>query len=88
MSIFDDPFDAGIELLRTGCVCGNRSAAEHDQATSALRCEVVANPEQRYQSVVASAVTRAMFPKNGPFPEEQKQALWQGLSRPSTSTQN
>ena len=42
MSTFDDPFDADRELSRTGCVCGqHRSAAEHDQAALALRCEPV-----------------------------------------------
>lgn len=62
MSTFDDPFDAGRELSRAGCVCGqHRSASEHDQA-AALRCEPVASTEQRYEGVVASAVMRAMFP--------------------------
>lgn len=61
MSTFDDPFDAGRELSRAGCVCGqHRSASEHDHA-AALRCEPVASTEQRYEGVVASAVMRAMF---------------------------
>src|SRR5271169_5316706 len=65
MSTFDDPFDADRALSRTGCVCGqHRSAADHDQATLALRCEVIADKQQRYEGVVASAVMRAMFPKD------------------------
>src|SRR5277367_5616296 len=65
MSTFDDPFDAERELPRAGCACGlHRSAVEHDRATLTLRCEVVASPEQRYRGVVASAVMRAMFPKD------------------------
>ena len=63
MSTFDDPFDAERELTRSGCVCGqHRSAAEHEQATLALRCEPVASEDKRYEGVVASAVMRAMFP--------------------------
>src|SRR3981189_2911733 len=65
MSTFDDPFDAGRKLSRSGCGCGQHgSAAEHDQAALTLRCEPVPSDEQRYQGVVASAVMRAMFPKD------------------------
>src|SRR6201996_7301283 len=68
MSTFDDPFDSEHELQRKGCVCGqHRSAAEHDHAERALRCEEVApaaSQEQRYENVVASAVMRAVFPKD------------------------
>src|ERR1700704_3998740 len=65
MSTFDDPFDADRKLSRSGCVCGqHRSAAEHDHATLMLRCEPVPTEEQRYEGVVASAVMRAMFPKD------------------------
>ena len=65
MSTFDDPFDAERELTRSGCVCGqHRSAAEHDQAALALRCEEVAREDRRYEGVVASAVMRAVFPKD------------------------
>src|SRR5689334_8308691 len=63
MSTFDDPFDANRELTRAGCVCGqHRSAAEH--ATQALRCEPIESEQKRYEGVVASAVVRAMFPKD------------------------
>src|SRR5258708_37800647 len=64
MSTFDDPFDADRGLSRSGCMCGQHgSAAEHDQAALKLRCEQVASEEQRYEGVVASAVMRAIFPK-------------------------
>src|SRR5260370_31554131 len=65
MSTFDDPFDADRRLSRSGCVCGqHRSADEHDQAALTLRCEPAPNDEARYEGVVASAVMRAMFPKD------------------------
>src|SRR5580704_7000933 len=65
MSTFDDPFDADRKLSSSGCACGRHgSAAEHEQAALALRCEPVATEEARYQGVVASAVMRAMFPKD------------------------
>src|SRR6201985_989840 len=66
MSTFDDPFDAEREL-KTGCVCGHhRSAAEHDHAERTLRCEEVSaqSEDKRYEGVVASAVMRAVFPKD------------------------
>src|SRR5216684_8320133 len=65
MSTFDDPFDADRKLSRSGCVCGQHgSAAEHDSAALMMRCEPVETDAQRYESVVASAVMRAMFPKD------------------------
>jgi len=65
MSTFDDPFDADRALSRSGCVCGqHRSAAEHDQSAPTPRCEPVSTDEERYQGVVASAVMRAMFPRD------------------------
>jgi len=65
MSTFDDPFDADRALSRSGCACGqHRSAAEHEHATLALRCEPVESEEKRYEGVVASAVVRAMFPRD------------------------
>src|SRR3984893_9596264 len=64
MSTFDDPFDADRKLSRSGCVCGqHRSADEHDRAALALRCEPAPSEEERYEGVVASAVMRAMFPR-------------------------
>src|SRR6202166_4698341 len=65
MSTFDDPFDADRKLSRSGCACGQHgSPAEHEQAALALRCEPVPSDEARYQDVIASAVMRAMFPKD------------------------
>src|SRR6266704_2524175 len=65
MSTFDDPFDSDRELKRAGCVCGqHRSAAEHEHAALVLRCEPVESEEKRYEGAVASAVVRAMFPKD------------------------
>jgi nitrate/nitrite transport system substrate-binding protein len=65
MSTFDDPFDADRALSRSGCICGRHlSAAEHEQDALRLRCESVESREKRYEGVVASAVMRAMFPKD------------------------
>jgi nitrate/nitrite transport system substrate-binding protein len=64
MSTFDDPFDPDRALSRSACVCGrHRSAAEHEQAL-ALRCQETASADKRYEGVVASAVMRAVFPKD------------------------
>src|SRR6202051_3060413 len=62
MSTFDNPFDPERRLQR-GCICGGHaSQLEHD---TALQCEAVASDEtRRYEGVVASAVMRAMFPKD------------------------
>ena len=50
---------------RTGCACGaHRSQAEHDDAQRQLQCAAVESEEQRYQGVVASAVMRAVFPRD------------------------
>ncbi|MDO9563426.1 MAG: ABC transporter substrate-binding protein, partial [Bradyrhizobium sp.] len=65
MSTFDDAFDADRKLSRSGCVCGQHgSTAEHEQAALTLRCEPAPTEQQRYEGVVASAVMRAMFPKD------------------------
>src|SRR5438477_10015916 len=65
MSTFDDPFDSNGRLA---CVCGqHRSAVEHEHAERSLRCEPVtlaASEEKRYEGVVASAVMRAVFPRD------------------------
>src|SRR6266702_1803395 len=64
MSTFDNPFDPNRNL-QAGCVCGeHRSAAEHEQASLAFRCEPVESEEKRYEGVVASAVMRAIFPQD------------------------
>ncbi|HVQ66582.1 MAG TPA: CmpA/NrtA family ABC transporter substrate-binding protein, partial [Bradyrhizobium sp.] len=63
MSTFDNPFDPDRRLRAGGCSCGQHvSEAEH--AALALRCEPQPSEDQRYEGVVASAVMRAMFPKD------------------------
>src|SRR5262249_49579276 len=65
MSTFDNPFDPESRLNR-GCACGRHgSEAEHDDAAR-LHCAAVErqSEEKRYQDVVASAVMRAVFPKD------------------------
>src|SRR5262245_6501077 len=64
MSTFDNPFDFRNRL--SGCSCGgHRSQAEHERATDPqMQCVAVESAEQRYEGVVASAVMRAMFPRD------------------------
>jgi nitrate/nitrite transport system substrate-binding protein len=65
MSTFDNPFDAKRRLNASGCACGRHaSVLEHEQAQGALECVPVASEETRYEGVVASAVMRAIFPKD------------------------
>jgi nitrate/nitrite transport system substrate-binding protein len=65
MSSFDNPFDPDRRLDRTGCACGaHRSQAEHDDAQRQLQCAAVESEQQRYEGVVASAVMRAVFPRD------------------------
>ncbi|NWG24887.1 MAG: ABC transporter substrate-binding protein [Pseudorhodoplanes sp.] len=64
MSSFDDPFDADRALNRGGCACGRHiSQAEHERDAQ-IQCVAVESEEKRYEGVVASAVMRAMFPKD------------------------
>src|SRR6266508_1763704 len=66
MSTFDNPFDSARRLNRNGCACGRHvSQAEHDADTARrLQCVAVESEEKRYEAVVASAVMRAVFPKD------------------------
>jgi nitrate/nitrite transport system substrate-binding protein len=68
MSTFDNPFDPKRALKSAGCSCGQHiSQAEHERdAVRQLQCEPIPSQsdESRYQGVVASAVMRAMFPKD------------------------
>ena len=69
MSTFDNPFDPQRRLSSAGCSCGRHvSQAEHERdAIRQLQCAPVGAPgseEKRYEGVVASAVMRAMFPKD------------------------
>ena len=62
MSTFDNPFDPA-RRLRFGCPCGQHaSAGEHDAALQ-LSCAAPQDEAKRYEGVVASAVMRAVFPK-------------------------
>src|SRR5262245_45173932 len=64
MSTFDNPFDSTRRLNSSGCMCGRHTNQfEHDRDTQ-LQCLPVASEEKRYEGVVASAVMRAMFPKD------------------------
>ena len=67
MSTFDNPFDSEARLS-SGCACGrhlSQAEHEHDQAEQArLQCVAGESTEQRYEGVVASAVMRAIFPRN------------------------
>jgi len=69
MSTFDDPFDSSRRLNSSGCACGrHRGQAEHEhEARLTLQCapvEETRSVERRYEGVVASAVMRAVFPKD------------------------
>src|SRR5258705_10997080 len=65
MSTFDNPFDPDRRLRAGGCSCGQHvSDAEHEHAALALGCEPAPSEDKRYEGVVASAVMRAMFPKD------------------------
>jgi nitrate/nitrite transport system substrate-binding protein len=68
MSTFDNPFDPKRTLTSSGCSCGHHlNQADHERdAVRQLQCEPVPSQsdESRYQGVVASAVMRAMFPKD------------------------
>src|SRR5262245_10368484 len=65
MSTFDNPFDPSRSLKSGGCSCGRHiSQADHERDTAQLRCLPVESDERRYENVVASAVMRALFPKD------------------------
>jgi nitrate/nitrite transport system substrate-binding protein len=65
MSTFDNPFDPSRALNRSGCSCGRHiSQAQHEQDAARLQGLPVESDERRYENVVASAVMRALFPKD------------------------
>ena len=66
MSTFDNPFDPSRSLNSTGCPCGRHAnQMVHDREVGGqLQCAPIESEENRYRSVVASAVMRAMFPKD------------------------
>jgi len=64
MSTFDDPFDPA-RRLRTGCSCGHHaSQEEHERALGVAVQEATADAAKRFEGVVASAVMRAVFPRD------------------------
>ena len=65
MSIFDDPFDAERELTRPAASAAS-IAPQPSMKRRRWRCAASLSPneEKRYEGVVASAVVRAMFPKD------------------------
>src|SRR5438128_2214396 len=65
MSTFDNPFDPQRRLDRAGCNCGRHASQSEHERDPATRLQCVAtSKEQCYEGVVASAVMRAMFPKD------------------------
>ena len=68
MSTFDNPFDTSRRLNSSGCSCGRHvSQTEHERdAVRQLQCQPIetSNEDKRYEGVVASAVMRALFPKD------------------------
>jgi nitrate/nitrite transport system substrate-binding protein len=68
MSTFDNPFDPQRRLNRSGCSCGRHlDQVVHDrEAAAQLQCAPVASQgkEKGYETVVASAVMRAVFPQD------------------------
>ena len=68
MSTFDNPFDQSRRLSSSGCSCGRHiDQIEHERdAVRQLQCQPVemSSEDKRYEGVVASAVMRAIFPKD------------------------
>src|SRR5262245_16528557 len=65
MSTFDNPFDASRSLNSGGCSCGRHiNQTEHDRDVVQLKCLPADSEDKRYENVVASAVMRALFPKD------------------------
>ena len=66
MSTFDNPFDPRRRLTLSGCACGRHlDQVVHDRDVARqLQCVAVGSEDTRYESVVASAVMRAVFPRD------------------------
>ena len=69
MSTFDNPFDAKRRLNHSGCACGRHASqaehnAEHDHVEQLQVQAVTESESKRYESVVASAVMRQLFPQD------------------------
>ncbi|WPO40621.1 CmpA/NrtA family ABC transporter substrate-binding protein [Tardiphaga sp. 42S5] len=63
MSTFDNPFDPARRLRTGACSCGQHASQSEHEATLQLRCDIPETEAKRYEGVVASAVMRAVFPK-------------------------
>ena len=63
MSTFDNPFDPARRLRAGACSCGQHASQSEHEATLQLRCDIPETEDKRYEGVVASAVMRAVFPK-------------------------
>ncbi|MDB5629094.1 MAG: nitrate transporter substrate-binding protein, partial [Tardiphaga sp.] len=60
---FDNPFDPARKLSG-GCGCGGHASdAEHHHAQDLQLRAAIDSEQTRYEGVVASAVLRAMFPR-------------------------
>jgi nitrate/nitrite transport system substrate-binding protein len=65
MSTFDNAFDPDRSLRSNGCGCGRHaSEAEHETAAHLQIQASLESEQKRYEGVVASAVMRAMFPRD------------------------
>jgi nitrate/nitrite transport system substrate-binding protein len=66
VSTFDDPLNPGRCLNRSECACGRHvDRFEHDRDQQLqLQCAVAGSDDKRYEGIVASAVMRAVFPKD------------------------
>jgi nitrate/nitrite transport system substrate-binding protein len=64
MSTFDNPFDPRRRLAN-GCSCGRHiSQREHEREAAQQVQAVAASEDRRFEGVVASAVMRAVFPRD------------------------
>ena len=66
MGTFDNPFDADRRLRNGGCPCGGHAnRSEHDRASPDWpECSAIDGEEAGYETVVAAAAMRAIFPKD------------------------
>ena len=66
MGIFDDLFDANHRLRNGSCSCGSHAnQGEHERAVQNVAQRTATAPEQGdYESVVAAALMRAIFPQD------------------------
>ena len=66
MGTFDNPFDADRRLRNGGCSCGGHAnRSEHDRGSPDWpECSPIDGEEAGYETVVAAAAMRAIFPKD------------------------